>query len=79
MLIWMTQLGLSVALPLAGLVMLGIWLQRRFLLGKWIVIVFLFLGLIASVTQFVKILREMERSARKRPKRSHGSGPQKTE
>ena len=27
LLIWLTQLGLSVALPLAGFVLLGVWLH----------------------------------------------------
>lgn len=79
MLIWITQLGLSVALPLTGFTMLGVWLQKRYALGKWVMIVFLFLGLIAAAAQFIKTLHEMERSARKRPKRSRESDPGKTE
>ena len=28
LLVWLTQLGLSVAFPLAGFVLLGLWLRR---------------------------------------------------
>ena len=35
MLIWLTQLGLSVVLPLAGMTGLAIWLCSQYQLGRW--------------------------------------------
>ena len=29
LLIWLTQLGLSVAVPLGGFILLGLWLSQR--------------------------------------------------
>lgn len=36
MLAWVTQLGLSVAFPLAGFVLLAVWLKNRFGWGNWV-------------------------------------------
>lgn len=41
LLIWLTQLGLTVALPLGGFIWLAVWLRARFELGSW----FLWLGI----------------------------------
>ena len=35
MLVWLTQLGLSVAGPLAGFILLAVWLRQHFELGGW--------------------------------------------
>ena len=35
MLVWTTQLGISVAAPLAGFTLAGLWLRDRFGLGIW--------------------------------------------
>ena len=39
MLVWLTQLGLSVAGPLAGFILLAVWLRQRFELGGWVLVV----------------------------------------
>ena len=46
MLIWITQLGMSVAVPLAGFTLLGLWLRDRFCLGIWAVLVCCAVGFI---------------------------------
>lgn len=61
MLVWMTQLGVSVAAPLAGFSLLGLWLRSRFGLGVWVMIVCIILGLIGSVNGFRSALKIMER------------------
>ena len=38
LLIWLTQLGISVAAPLGGFIWLGVWLRQRFDLGVWVVL-----------------------------------------
>lgn len=47
-LVWLTQLGLSVAVPLAGLVLLGVWLHNSRGWGAWVVIVGIVLGLLGG-------------------------------
>lgn len=61
LLIWLTQLGLSVALPLAGFVLLGVWLHSARGWGVWTVIAGLFLGLICAVQGFRDSLKAMNR------------------
>lgn len=61
MLVWMTQLGISAAAPLAGFSLLGLWLRSRFSLGVWVVIVCIGLGLAGAVSGLRSSLRIMER------------------
>ncbi len=61
MLVWLTQLGLSVAIPLAGFTWLGVWLRGRFALGNWVVVLGLVIGFICAVDGFRSSLRIMER------------------
>ena len=63
MLIWISQLGISVAAPLGGFIFLGVWLQQRFELGMWVVIAGLVLGVIGAVDGFKNSLKAMERLA----------------
>jgi hypothetical protein len=60
LLIWLTQLGLSVALPLAGFILLGVWLHNSLNWGMWTVWTGLVLGLICAVNGFRDSLRAME-------------------
>lgn len=64
LLIWLTQLGLSVALPLAGFVLLGVWLHTERGWGFWTVIAGLAVGLICAVRGFLDALHTMERMSR---------------
>ena len=59
MLIWLTQLGLSIAAPLAGFVLLAIWLRSSFGLGVWIIWIGLALGLYSAAAGFLQSLRAM--------------------
>lgn len=61
MLVWLTQLGLSVAIPLAGFTWLGVWLRGRFALGNWVVVLGLVIGFICAVDGFRSSLKIMER------------------
>lgn len=60
MLVWITQLGISVAAPLAGFTLLGLWLKSRFSLGVWVVLVCLALGMICAVNGLRSSLKLME-------------------
>lgn len=61
LLIWLTQLGLSTALPLAGFLILGVWLHRSIGWGQWTIWAGLVLGIIGAFNGFRDSLRAMER------------------
>ena len=61
LLVWLTQLGISVAAPLGGFIWLGIWLRQRFGLGIWVVLVCVFLGIVCAIDGLRVSLRAMER------------------
>lgn len=61
LLVWLTQLGLSVVFPLAGFILLALWLQQQFSWGAWVFWVGLALGLITAVSGFVNSLQMMLR------------------
>lgn len=54
---WLTQLGLSTAIPLVGFVLLAVWLRNRFSLGNWILFAGIALGLICAVNGFYRNLK----------------------
>jgi hypothetical protein len=64
MLVWLTQLGLSVAAPLAGFVFLGVWLDRQYSWGSWVIWVCLGLGLITAVSGLRSSLNAMKQANR---------------
>lgn len=64
MLVWLTQLGLSVAFPLAGFVLVAVWLRDRFDLGFWVIIVGILFGVVGAVDGLRTSLKAMERLAK---------------
>ena len=56
LLTWLTQLGLSTAVPLAGFVLLAVWLKNRFDLGNWVLFAGVGLGVFSAVNGFYKSL-----------------------
>jgi hypothetical protein len=48
LLTWLTQLGLSVALPLAGFILLGLWLRDSLCWGDWALWAGIGLGFISA-------------------------------
>lgn len=61
LLVWLTQLGLSVALPPAVFIWLGVWLRERFGLGKWVVILGVIVGVVCAIDGLRTSLKAMER------------------
>lgn len=61
LLVWLTQLGLSVALPPAGFILLAVWLRERFEWGQWVIWVGVILGLVCAVDGLRTSLKAMSR------------------
>lgn len=68
LLIWLTQLGLSVALPLAGFLFWALWLHRSYGWGIWVIPVGLVFGLVSAVNGFRSSLKAMEQMTKDRKK-----------
>ena len=67
---WLTQLGLSVALPLAGFVFLGLWLHNQFGWGDWVLWAGIILGLISAIDglrQSLKVLLKLSKEKKDAP------------
>ncbi len=63
LLVWLTQLGFSVAVPLGGFVLLAVWLQRRFDLGAWVIVLGVLLGVLVAASGLKNSLKTMARAA----------------
>lgn len=64
LIVWLSQLGLSVTVPLGGFILLGVWLHNRFGWGNWIIIVCTVLGVICAVDGLRHSLKTMDRIAK---------------
>ena len=68
LLVFFTQLGFSVALPLAGFILLAVWLQNTFALGSWVIWVGVILGLWTAIVGLRGTLKAMNRMAKGKQK-----------
>lgn len=68
MLTWLTQLGLSTALPLAGFVWLAVWLRNRFDLGLWVLFAGIGLGLYCAIDGFRRNLKLLDKLGKENKK-----------
>lgn len=64
LLTWLSQLGLSVALPLAGFIFLALWLRNQFGWGNWVVWVGIVLGLVAALDGLRYSLKHLSRMSK---------------
>ena len=67
LLVWLTQLGFSVAVPPAGFVLLAVWLQARFDMGVWVIWAGVALGIACAVDGLRTSLKAMDRLANRKP------------
>ena len=68
LLVWLSQLGLNVAVPPAVFLWLAVWVCNRFGWGQWVIWVAAGLGLYCAITGFVSSLRTLTRlTKRKEP------------
>lgn len=66
LIVWLTQLGLSVALPLAGFIFLALWLRNTFSLGNWILWAGIVIGIIAAIDGLLQSLKTLSRLSEKK-------------
>ena len=64
MLVWLTQVGISVAAPPVVFLLLALWLRSRFDLGAWCILAALALGMICAVSGLRQTLMLMEKMHR---------------
>lgn len=64
MLVWLTQLGISIAAPMALCIMGAFWLRNRFGLGAWVLIAGILLGLYLAFDGFRVSMKAMEKMTR---------------
>lgn len=74
LIVWLTQLGMSVAVPPAGFILLTVWLKNRFDLGLWVIWIGIILGLIGAIDGLRTSLKAMERLSKDKPE-DGGSPP----
>jgi hypothetical protein len=65
MLVWFTQLGLSVALPPVGFILLATWLQNACGWGSWVIYSGIGLGLIGAFDGLRTSLKAMKKMSDK--------------
>ena len=63
LLTWVGQFGFSCLFPTCAFLMLGVWLQDKFDLGTWVVIVLGILGFLTSISTARSCLRSMRKEA----------------
>lgn len=64
LLIWLTQLGLSVAVPPAIFILLAVWLRDHRGWGGWVIWVGIVLGIICAIDGLRTSLKTMEQMSR---------------
>lgn len=67
LLVWLTQLGLSVAFPLGGFTLLALWLRDSCGWGGWVLWAGIGIGLILAIDGFRTSLKALERVSRDKP------------
>lgn len=73
-LVWLTQLGLSAAVPLAGFILLGSWLHNSRGWGAWTVGVGIALGLLGAaggLWNSFKTLNQMLKQDEEKPPKGY--------
>lgn len=63
LLTWVGQFGLSCIFPTLLFLILGVWLQQKFALGVWIVVLLGILGIITSVQTARSCLKSLTKAA----------------
>ena len=65
LLLWVTQLGLSLLFPLCFFLILAVRLHQRYELGTWIVLLLGLVGFLTSVSTARSCIRSLRKAAEK--------------
>ena len=68
LLVWLTQLGLSTALPLAGFILLALWLRNTWGWGDWVIWAGIVLGGIMAADGFRHCIKAMNAMSKTKEK-----------
>lgn len=68
LLVWLTQLGISVISPLVGFTLLAIWLHNSYGWGRWVIWAGIAVGVICAVDGLRSSLRTLEKLSRNKKK-----------
>lgn len=63
LLMWVGQFGFSIIFPTLFFLIFAVWLQNKFSLGMWIVVVFGVLGILTSISTTRSYLRSLRKAA----------------
>lgn len=63
LLMWVGQFGFSVVFPTLFFLLIAVWLQNKFDLGMWIVVVMGLLGVLTSISTARSCLRSLCKAA----------------
>ena len=68
---WLTQLGMSVAAPLVIFILASVWLKNHTGIGGWVVVVGVFLGVAGAVSGLWRSLKAMKQDADREDEKPH--------
>lgn len=63
LLMWVGQFGFSIIFPTLFFLVLAAWLQNKFQLGIWIIVVFGILGIMSTISTTRSCLRSLRKAA----------------
>jgi len=63
LLMWVGQFGFSIIFPTLFFLLLAVWLQQKFSLGMWIVVVLGILGVLTTISTTKSCLRSLRKAA----------------
>lgn len=63
LLMWVGQFGFSIIFPTLFFLLLGVWLQGKFGLGMWIIVVLGILGVLTSISTTKSCLHSLRKAA----------------
>lgn len=63
LLMWVGQFGLSIIFPTLFFLLLAVWLQQKFQLGMWIILVLGILGVLTTISTTKSCLRSLRKAA----------------
>ena len=67
----LTQLGLSVAAPPILCIFFGLWLQKKWGVGDWVIVVCLLVGIVSGACSFASFIRAARFRAEKKENDTH--------